>query len=743
MKRTSLGLFLVLATAGLSACTAPADSDPSSVPAESPDADPMAERLASGSLQSEKLADDIRRHDAAKAALGDHPEVMPAVHAFNNHRLNHGVSEDETFKVRRVSVDETGAKHVRLDHYYKGIRVIGSTGMVRADRDGVVLDEEARDVRRGVALDTKPSVTAEQARKVVEARPERTGTPLLEPRSELVIYPIKQRVVIATGAPVTGQETDLDALDVENRVVAYKLAYQIETVDHRENGPVSAHRFFVDAQTGEVLNTRKMTHEASGTGWTYKTNGPNNDFHVPITTTMHNSTNFEPWDTYRNFGVWDDDFGNNSGPNWDMNNLFGDGAVFAGDANATYQNRQTAIADVLYAMQVTWNMFDRVWNWRGYNNNFYEGDAYVHVGTEWDNASYNSLTGNISIGDSSGTVTSRRTHYNTPAHEFGHGFDDFNSDIGGSGEPDGISEAAGDIISEVSEMYEIGLGDKNASITIPAATSALDWKMPNSNRDFKTGNEYPYWTTAIADDPDEHRRAVTMDHAFYFLSQGSSSNPFSKQWSMYVPWGMAGVGIDHAARIWIRAMLTGFNGNQDYADARASCLTAASQLYGSASAEYKAVQNAFAAIHVGSAAAGYPGAAVSMGESEPNNSSLGPDPVASGTLPAGAPVTGALYKRTLVSGGVSSGDVYDWYSISVPSGKVLRATLFPWNDANLAIYDDWDTLMDSSVTAGTATEQAVSGAPADGYSHLYTIRVSHASTALGQIPFYQLYVDLY
>ncbi len=746
MKRTStFGLFFLLS--GVAACApggAPGDDSNPAAPAPGGDEGAQStEPLASGSLQSETIAADVQKHAEALARTGDHPALLPALAGFEQRRADHGLTADDTLRIRRVVTDENGDKHARLDHFYKGLKVLGSTGVLRADRDGAVQAEESAGLRRGIAIDTTPRLTEKEALAVASARPERTGDVLMEPRLELAIRPVKKRFVKATGELVTGKEEDLNALDVERRVVDYQLVYQIDTLDKGRHAPQASHRFLVDAHTGDVLEARSLLDEVQGSGWTYKTNGPNNDNHVPLFTYQHNATKFEPRDAYRNFGVWDDDYGSVSGPNWDMNNLWGDGQAFQGDLAASPQNRQTAIADSMYAMQGTWDMFDRVWNRRGYDNDFYAGHAFVHVGFEEDGAWYNSLTGNISVGDSSGTLSSRRTGWNTLAHEFAHGVDNFTADIWGSGEPDGISEASADILSEVSEMYEIGLGLQNGSITIPAATSALDWTMPNSGRNFKTGSGYPYWYSGLEDLADEHKRALPMDHAFYFLSQGASNNPASSLFSPYLRWSMPGIGIDHAARIWVRALLTGFNGDQDYVDARASCLTAASQLYGSSSAEYKAVQNAFAAINVGSPQAGYPGAAVATYETESNNSVVVADPIANGVLPAGAPLTGTVEKRTMLYGGVSSGDTMDWYSILVPSGKTLRATMFPANDANITIFDGWDTAMDTSANTGTSMEQVQTTAPADGASRPYTIRVIHASTAFGQLPFYEIYVDLY
>ncbi|MBS0389294.1 MAG: M4 family metallopeptidase, partial [Proteobacteria bacterium] len=71
--------------------------------------------------------------------------------------------------------------------------------------------------------------------------------------------------------------------------------------------------------------------------------------------------------------------------------------------------------------------------------------------------------------------------------------------------------------------------------------------------------------------------------------------------SLYLPDGFAGVGNDKATRIWYRAITTYLTSFSDYHDARVQTLRACADLYGASSAEYAAVENAFAAINVGPA----------------------------------------------------------------------------------------------------------------------------------------------
>jgi Zn-dependent metalloprotease len=62
---------------------------------------------------------------------------------------------------------------------------------------------------------------------------------------------------------------------------------------------------------------------------------------------------------------------------------------------------------------------------------------------------------------------------------------------------------------------------------------------------------------------------------------------------------MKGLGNDHAARIWYRAMVSYMTSSASYAEARKACISAAQDLYGLGGSEEQAVWNAFHGINVG------------------------------------------------------------------------------------------------------------------------------------------------
>ncbi len=728
----------------LTACAAGHDEGEAEQPSQ--DMTTQGAALARGpaprSRHLRELPDAVKRHEQRRADAAPAPAPASALTRMQEQRLAHGLGADHTFEVRSVNEDELGSKHVRLSQRYKGLRVLGATAIVHLDRSGQVSGEDVDSLQRNIELSTQPKLSPREAEAVVSARSEHRRDYLIPPRTELVIFPIKARFVKETGARVTGEEQGLNALDVERRTIGYTLAYQIDTAEEGEHEPLESLRYIVDANTGEVLSVKSLAVSEAGTGKSFKNDGPAGDFRVPIDTTRHVDGNlvwFEPRDAFRDFGVWDDDACESCGANQQFwNNEWGDFNAFAGDSSASKANRQTAIVDGLYGMQVTWDMFKNVFGRYGYDNHFYSGHAYVHCGTDWDDAAYYYLSGNICVGDSLPTHRSSRTHINTIGHEFGHGLNDFTADLGGNSEGEGLNEANSDIIGEIAEAYERGNGQVERLNFIPSSPP-VDFVSAGSGRSFKSPR-YRYWTTYLADLPDEHDRAQPMDHAFFFLSEGSVTDPLSPQFSTDVPWGMKGIGIHKAARIWIHALLAYMHSETDYESARYQCMRSAAALFGSGSPEYKATMNAFAAIGVGDPAPDYPAEAPRQGEAEPNNTLSSANPVNPANPPPGAPLTGPSLRRTLVVGNVTSSDVRDYFSVFVPTAKTLRLTLVPLNDNDLYLYDAAGTLVASSARGGDAMDQVVYKELAGGRTYKVEVKW-YANVNIA--PLYTLYFDIF
>ncbi|MFE4643841.1 M4 family metallopeptidase, partial [Streptomyces sp. NPDC056730] len=91
------------------------------------------------------------------------------------------------------------------------------------------------------------------------------------------------------------------------------------------------------------------------------------------------------------------------------------------------------------------------------------------------------------------------------------------------------------------------------------------------------------------------------NHFFYLLSEGSGAktvNGVSYNSPTYDGSTVTGIGRDKATQIWYKALTTYMTSSTNYAKARTATLSAAGALYGTTSAEYKAVGAAWTAINV-------------------------------------------------------------------------------------------------------------------------------------------------
>jgi hypothetical protein len=123
--------------------------------------------------------------------------------------------------------------------------------------------------------------------------------------------------------------------------------------------------------------------------------------------------------------------------------------------------------------------------------------------------------------------------------------------------------------------------------------------MDKPSRD---GSSKDYWYSGIGN-VDVHYSSGPANHWFYLLSEGSGAKTvngvnYDSPTSDGLP--VTGIGREKAALIWYKALTTKFSSRTDYAGARTGTLAVATELYGAASAEVKAVTDAWAGINVGS-----------------------------------------------------------------------------------------------------------------------------------------------
>jgi Zn-dependent metalloprotease len=304
---------------------------------------------------------------------------------------------------------------------------------------------------------------------------------------------------------------------------------------------------------------------------------------------------------------------------------FGDGQRYMGRGNEGLPNGQTTGVDAHFAMSRNWDFFQGVFGMQGVDGTGGSTIIQSHVmgfdangnPAPMDGAFFNTGLLTMYLGDgtypSDPNGTLAYGEVDVVAHELTHGIIDVTSQLGGDSdlsEAPAIAEGVSDALGEAAEAFAYGppVVDQFGTPLVPATGN--DWGVATRVhqgtplRYFKKpstdGVSQDNWFEGLGMN-DMHFANGPLNRAFYFLANGASADSSQDTYSPYLPGGMKGVGMDHAARIWFR-MVTDYLGNDsDYADTRVAALTAANELFNVDSQEATAVMNAFAAINVGEA----------------------------------------------------------------------------------------------------------------------------------------------
>jgi hypothetical protein len=184
-----------------------------------------------------------------------------------------------------------------------------------------------------------------------------------------------------------------------------------------------------------------------------------------------------------------------------------------------------------------------------------------------------------------------------------HGVTSNTAGLNYSGESGGLNEATSDIFGTGVEFYAGNASDPGdyligEKIDINGDGTPLRYMDKPS----KDGGSADNWSSSVGG-LDVHYSSGVANHFFYLLSEGSGAKvingvSYNSPTADGLP--VTGIGRDKALQIWYRALTTKFTSTTNYAAARTGTLAAAGELYGTTSAEYTAVQNAWAAVKVGS-----------------------------------------------------------------------------------------------------------------------------------------------
>ncbi|WP_370665994.1 M4 family metallopeptidase [Streptomyces sp. IBSBF 2507] len=495
-------------------------------------------------LSPSQRAELIRDADAAKAKTAD--EL--------------GLGAKEKLVVRDVLKDRDGTLHTRYERTYDGLPVLGGDLVVasEAGKTEQVVKATAKAIKPATVT-PKISAAKAESQAVSAAKAAGAEQPDADRAPRKVIW-------AGNGTPVLAYETVVGGL--------------------QEDGTPNELHVVTDAATGAKLYEYQAVE-----------NGTGNTLYSGTVTlgTAQSGSSYTLTDTAR---------GNHKTYNLNRGTS-GTGTLFSGSddvwGNGSASNAETAGADAHYGAALTWDYYKNVHGRSGIRGDGVGAYSRVHYGNNYVNAFWQDSCFCMTYGDGSGNANPL-TSIDVAAHEMSHGVTSVTAGLNYSGESGGLNEATSDIFATAVEFYANNSSDVGdyligEEIDINGDGTPLRYMDKPS----KDGASKDYWYSGIGG-VDVHYSSGPANHFFYLLSEGSGTKTingvtYNSPTSDGLP--VTGIGRAKAEKIWFRALTTKFTSTTNYAGARTGTLAAAGELYGTDSAEYTAVANAWAGISVG------------------------------------------------------------------------------------------------------------------------------------------------
>jgi Zn-dependent metalloprotease len=479
-----------------------------------------------------------------------------------------GLGAKEKLVVKDVVKDNDGTLHTRYERTYAGLPVLGGDVIVHTPPPSLAAgtvsttynNKHRIKVASTAATFTKSAAETKalKAAKALDARKPTTDS------ARKVIW-------AGTGTP--------------------KLAWETVVGGFQDDGTPSQLHVITDAASGKELYRYQAVR--TGTGNTRYSG------QVTLTTTQSGST----------YTLNDGTRGGHK--TYNLNHgTSGTGTLFSQSndtwGDGTNSNAATAGADAHYGAQETWDFYKNTFGRSGIRNDGVAAYSRVHYSSGYVNAFWDDSCFCMTYGDGSGN-NDPLTSLDVAGHEMSHGVTSNTAGLEYTGESGGLNEATSDIMGTGVEFYANNSSDPGdyligEKININGDGTPLRYMDKPS----KDGGSADSWYSGVGG-LDVHYSSGPANHFFYLLSEGSGAKvingvSYNSPTADGLP--VTGIGRDKALQIWYRALTTKWTSTTDYAGARTGTLAAAGELYGTSSAEYKAVQDAWAGVGVGSRSGG-------------------------------------------------------------------------------------------------------------------------------------------
>ncbi|WP_409235418.1 M4 family metallopeptidase [Streptomyces sp. PA5.6] len=470
-----------------------------------------------------------------------------------------GLGAKEKLVVRDVVKDADGTVHTRYERTYEGLPVLGGDLVVHTAKSGKVKSVTKATEATVKVASTDAKLTKSAVAKSAESTAAKAKTAEADAQSP------RKVIWAASGKPV--------------------LAYETVVTGVQKDGTPSRLHVITDAATGKKLYEYQAIENGTG----------NSQYSGKVKVGSKKvASGYELTDTarggHRTFDLKHAESG--TGKLFkDANDVWGNGKP---------SNAQTAAVDAAYGAQLTWDYYKSVHGRKGINGDGKGATSRVHYGNGYVNAFWDDSCFCMTYGDGEGNKKPL-TSIDVAAHEMTHGVTSATGNMEYSGESGGLNEATSDIFATAVEFKaknpkDVGdylIGEK---IDINGDGSPLRYMDKPS----KDGGSLDKWSRN-AGNVDVHYSSGIANHFFYLLSEGSGKKRINGvNYNSPTADGskVLGIGRGKAEKIWYKALTTYFTSTTNYKAARKGTLSAAKDLYGANSTEYKRVAAAWTGVNV-------------------------------------------------------------------------------------------------------------------------------------------------
>ncbi len=490
------------------------------------------------------------------------------------------IGNPDEYAVKRVEIDDLKMAHTHVQQYVGGVPVWEGEAIVHLGSDAA-LSLITDDLKEGIAIETKPTLSADDALSTAKRMYRGSRFITEEPRVELYIY--------------RGEDRD-------------HLAYRVEMprLDGTEETAIPV--IFIDAHTGEKVFEYNNLQTGSGNSLYSGT--------VTITTSTSGGTYYMEDPTIRRQGTFNM---NNTG-----NTTTGTGGTqsrYTGTDDVWSATNERAGVDAHYGAAWTYDYFKNVHGRNGINGSNGPGTttsavggvalvvSRVHFGSNYNNAFW--YNNQMTYGDGNGTSFSPLVTLDIAGHEMTHGVTQYTANLTYSNESGALNESMSDVFGSMVESYARGgvvngdtwkIGEQSYTpATSGDALRYMDNPHLAGNGGYTSDDDPDHYSeryTGTADSGGVHINSGIGNKAFYLAVVGGTHHLSGVT--------VTGMGSTDAAKIWYRALTVYMTSGTNFSGARTATLNAATDLFGSASTQYNKIATTWCAVGVGSCPAGTP-----------------------------------------------------------------------------------------------------------------------------------------